>query len=54
MLNIFPDFLKNVVSLGAGEPLVNEYLSTINYHSEQPKWGETVKVKFNPLLYCTL
>ena len=37
-------FLQDVISLGAGEPLVSEYLSTINYHSEQPKWGETVKV----------
>lgn len=35
--------LSDVISLGAGEPLVNEYFSTINYHSEQPRWGETVK-----------
>lgn len=39
-----------MISLGAGENLVSEYFSTIYYHSEQPKWGEAVKVRWAKFL----
>jgi len=34
-----------VVSCGAGEPLTDEYYSTVYYHNAAPKWGEVVKLQ---------
>lgn len=36
--------LPDVISLGAGEPLVSEYHSCVYRHSLNPEWHETVKL----------
>ncbi|XP_064633276.1 dedicator of cytokinesis protein 3-like isoform X3 [Lineus longissimus] len=36
--------IENAISMGSGEPNVTEFRSVVFYHSDKPKWLETVKL----------
>ncbi|XP_066102004.1 dedicator of cytokinesis protein 3 isoform X5 [Saccopteryx bilineata] len=38
------EILKDCISLGSGEPNRSSYHSFVLYHSNSPRWGETVKL----------
>ena len=38
------NLLHNVVSMGAGEPMTSEHISTVYVHNPNPKWNEVVKL----------
>lgn len=48
--------LDNVISRGAGEPLVTQFDSTVFYHQNAPTWGELLKLQLpdNVLEKCHL
>ncbi|CAB3223049.1 unnamed protein product [Arctia plantaginis] len=39
--------IKGVISIGAGVPLVDEYVSVVYYHDDRPRWQEVFKVCLN-------
>lgn len=41
------DIVPNIMTLGAGAALLNEYKSVIYYHDDKPKWNETFKVQLS-------
>ncbi|XP_031633258.1 dedicator of cytokinesis protein 1 isoform X3 [Contarinia nasturtii] len=37
--------VPNILTLGAGASMLNEYKSVIYYHDDKPKWNETFKIE---------
>lgn len=37
--------VPDVMTLGAGASMLDEYKSVIYYHEDKPKWNETFRVK---------
>lgn len=41
------DIVPNIMTLGAGAVMLNEYKSVIYHHDDKPKWNETFKVQLS-------
>lgn len=39
--------VPNILTLGAGASMLNEYKSVIYYHDDKPKWNETFKIELS-------
>lgn len=39
--------VPNILTLGAGASMLNEYKSVIYYHEDKPKWNETFKIELS-------
>lgn len=41
------EIVPNIMTLGAGAAMLNEYKSVIYHHDDKPKWNETFKVQLS-------